>query len=114
MAKFEKTDAYVCSGTARGAAAGIGPAQKSFGSRLISFATTRNPEETRMNRDEIKGKAEKAKGYIKEETGEALNDPEFEAEGRGERAAGKVREGFGKAKRKIGEAVDDLADKIDQ
>ena len=66
-----------------------------------------------MNRDEIKGKAEKAKGYIKEETGEALNDPELEAEGRAERAAGKLREGFGKAKRKVGEAVDDVADKIE-
>ena len=66
-----------------------------------------------MNRDEIKGKAEKAKGYIKEETGEALNDPELEAEGRAERVAGKLREGFGKAKRKIGEAVDDVADKIE-
>ena len=66
-----------------------------------------------MNRDEIKGKAEKAKGYIKEETGEALNDPELEAEERAERAAGKLREGFGKAKRKVGEAVDDVADKIE-
>jgi uncharacterized protein YjbJ (UPF0337 family) len=66
-----------------------------------------------MNRDEIKGKAEKAKGYIKEETGEAINDPELEAEGRGERAAGKLREGFGKAKRKIGEAVDDAVDEFD-
>ena len=65
-----------------------------------------------MNRDEIRGKAEKAKGYIKEETGEAINDPELEAEGRGERAAGKVREGFGKAKRKVGEAVDDIVDDI--
>ncbi len=35
-----------------------------------------------MNRDEIKGKAEKAKGYIKEEAGEALNDPELGARGR--------------------------------
>ena len=61
-----------------------------------------------MNRDEIRGKAEKAKGYIKEETGEAIDDPELEAEGRGERAAGKLREGFGKAKRKVGEAVDDI------
>ena len=66
-----------------------------------------------MNRDEIKGKAEKAKGYIKEEAGEALNDPELEAEGRGERAASKLREGFGKAKRKVGEAIDDFADKIE-
>ena len=63
-----------------------------------------------MNRDEIRGKGEKAKGYIKEETGEAINDPELEAEGRGERASGKLREGFGKAKRKVGEAVDDVVD----
>jgi len=67
-----------------------------------------------MNRDEIKGKAEKAKGYIKEETGEAINDPDLEAEGRSERAAGEMREGFGKAKRKAGEALDDVADKIDR
>ena len=67
-----------------------------------------------MNRDEIRGKAEKAKGYVKEETGEAINDPELEAEGRGERAAGKLREGFGKAKRKVGEAVDDIVDEIEE
>ena len=67
-----------------------------------------------MNRDEIRGKAEKAKGYIKEETGEAINDPELEAEGRGERVAGKLREGFGKAKRKVGEAVDDIVDDIEE
>jgi len=67
-----------------------------------------------MNRDEIKGKVEKAKGYIKEETGEAINDPELAAEGRGERAAGKLREGFGKAKRKVGEAVDDLVDEVEE
>ncbi len=67
-----------------------------------------------MNRDEIRGKAEKAKGYIKEETGEAINDPALEAEGRGERVAGKLREGFGKAKRKVGEAVDDIVDDIEE
>jgi len=67
-----------------------------------------------MNRDEIRGKAEKAKGYIKEETGEAINDPELEAEGRGERVAGKLREGFGKAKRKVGEAVDDVVDEVEE
>ncbi len=67
-----------------------------------------------MNRDEIRGKAEKAKGYIKEETGEAIDDPELEAEGRGERAAGELREGFGKAKRKVGEAVDDIVDDTEE
>jgi uncharacterized protein YjbJ (UPF0337 family) len=67
-----------------------------------------------MNRDEIRGKAEKAKGYIKEETGELINDPELESEGRAERAEGHLREGFGKAKRKASEAVEDVADKIDE
>jgi uncharacterized protein YjbJ (UPF0337 family) len=66
-----------------------------------------------MNRDEIKGKAEKAKGYIKEETGELVNDPELENEGRAERAAGATREGFGKAKRKVNETVDNAVDAVE-
>jgi uncharacterized protein YjbJ (UPF0337 family) len=71
-----------------------------------------------MNRDEIRGKTEKAKGYIKEEAGELLDDPELEAEGRMERASGKVRESFGQAKEKVkeqaekaSEAIDDVLDK---
>jgi uncharacterized protein YjbJ (UPF0337 family) len=63
-----------------------------------------------MNRDEIKGKAEKAKGYVKDKTGEILNDPELEAEGELERAAGTAREGFGKAKRKVQEGIEDLTE----
>jgi len=83
--------------------------------RVAFFAATGDPKRrAHMNRDEIKGKAEKAKGYIKEEVGEALNDPELEAEGRDERTAGKLREGFGKAKRKVSDAVKDVADKIDE
>lgn len=58
-----------------------------------------------MNRDELKGKAEKAKGYVKEEAGEILNDPELEAEGKMERASGELREKFGEAKEK--DLIDD-------
>lgn len=61
-----------------------------------------------MNRDELKGKAEKAKGYVKEEAGEILNDPDLEAEGKAERAGGKLREGFGKAKEKVSDAADNI------
>lgn len=63
-----------------------------------------------MDRDEIKGKAEKAKGYVKDKTGEIINDPDLEAEGEVERAAGTVREGYGKAKRKVQEGIEDIAD----
>ena len=65
-----------------------------------------------MNRDEIKGKAEKVKGYAKDKAGELLNDPELEAEGEAERATGTVREGFGKAKRKVQEGIDKIADEV--
>ena len=59
MAKSEKTDAYVCSGTAQRRPL-VSPCEKIPGSRWNFFATARDPEETRMNRDESKGKAEKA------------------------------------------------------
>lgn len=67
-----------------------------------------------MNRDEIKGKAEKAKGYVKDKAGEILNDPELEATGEAERAAGTVREGYGKAKRKVEEGIEDVAEETDE
>jgi uncharacterized protein YjbJ (UPF0337 family) len=67
-----------------------------------------------MDRDEIKGKAEKAKGYVKDKAGELINDPELEAEGEAERAAGTVREGYGKAKRKVREGIEDIANEAEQ
>ena len=65
-----------------------------------------------MNKDQMKGKAEKAKGYIKEEIGEAIGNPDLEDEGRAERAKGAAREKLGKAREKVGEAVEDVAKKI--
>jgi uncharacterized protein YjbJ (UPF0337 family) len=66
-----------------------------------------------MDRDEIKGKAEKAKGFVKDKTGELINDPELEAEGEVERAGGSLREGFGKAKRKVQEGIEEIAEEAD-
>jgi uncharacterized protein YjbJ (UPF0337 family) len=66
-----------------------------------------------MDREEIKGKAEKAKGYVKDKAGEILNDPDLEAEGELERGTGAVREGVGKARRKVKEGVEDLSEKLD-
>ena len=63
-----------------------------------------------MDKDEIKGKAEQAKGYVKEKLGEATNDPDLEAEGTADRAAGKVREGYGEVKDKVKRAADELKD----
>jgi uncharacterized protein YjbJ (UPF0337 family) len=65
-----------------------------------------------MNRDELNGKVDRVKGNIKESVGEATNDDQLRDEGIADQAAGHVQEGFGKARRKVGEAIDDVADKI--
>jgi len=64
------------------------------------------------NRDEVEGKWDQAKGKTKETVGRALNDDELEAEGSADNAGGKVQEGFGKARRKVGEAIEDIGDSI--
>jgi uncharacterized protein YjbJ (UPF0337 family) len=65
-----------------------------------------------MNKDEMEGKWEKAKGYVKEKAGEITNDPDLEAEGEAHQAAGEVKDKFGQARRKAGEAVEEAGEKI--
>lgn len=64
------------------------------------------------NRDELEGKFDQAKGAVKENVGKALNDRDLEAEGDADRAGGNIQEGFGTAKRKVGQAVEDIGDAI--
>ena len=64
------------------------------------------------NRDEVEGKWDQAKGKVKESVGRAIDDDELEAEGRADHAGGKVEEGFGKARRKVGDAIEDIGDAI--
>jgi uncharacterized protein YjbJ (UPF0337 family) len=64
------------------------------------------------NRDEMEGKFDQAKGKAKEGIGRAIDDDELEAEGRADHAGGKVEEGFGKARRKVGEAIEDVGDAV--
>lgn len=64
------------------------------------------------NKDEMEGKIEQAKGWVKDKAGEVTNNPELEAEGEADRAAGKTQEGWGKVKRGVGDAIDDIGDAI--
>ena len=64
------------------------------------------------NRDEVEGKWDQAKGKTKETIGNALNDDDLAAEGRADDAGGHVKEGFCKARRKVGEAIEDVGDAI--
>jgi uncharacterized protein YjbJ (UPF0337 family) len=64
------------------------------------------------NNDEMKGKWEQAKGWVKDKTGEATNNPDLEAEGEEQRVAGEARENWGKFKRGVGEAVNSVGNAV--
>jgi uncharacterized protein YjbJ (UPF0337 family) len=64
------------------------------------------------NKEEIKGKAERAKGAIKENLGRAAGNRETEREGAAERDKGRAREQIGKARRKVGDAIKDVGEAI--
>jgi len=54
-----------------------------------------------MNNDQIKGRAEEAKGKIKEVAGRVVGNPDLEAEGDADQVAGKVQKTYGDAKDKV-------------
>jgi uncharacterized protein YjbJ (UPF0337 family) len=62
--------------------------------------------------DELKGKGKKVKGAVKEKLGKLTRDRNLQDRGAAERTEGEVQEGFGKAKRKIGESIEDLGERI--
>jgi len=62
--------------------------------------------------DEVKGKGKQVKGAVKEELGKLTGDRRLKDSGTADRVEGNVQEGFGRSKRKIGEAVEDLGDRI--
>ena len=64
------------------------------------------------NKDEMKGKFERAKGTVKDKAGEMTGDRDLESEGEAQRAGGRMQEGFGTARRKVGEAINDLGDAV--
>ena len=65
-----------------------------------------------MNKDELDGKAEALKGRVKQGVGDLTDNDKLHDEGVADQAAGKVQEGFGKARRKVGDAIEDVGDKI--
>jgi uncharacterized protein YjbJ (UPF0337 family) len=65
-----------------------------------------------MNRDELDGKTDKLKGKVKQAAGDLTDNARMHDEGVADEAAGSVKEGFGKGRRKVGEAISDIGDKI--
>ncbi len=64
------------------------------------------------NKDEVEGKWEQAKGWVKDKAGEATGNERLEAEGEAQNAAGHGQESWGKVKSGVGDAVDGVGDAI--
>jgi uncharacterized protein YjbJ (UPF0337 family) len=64
------------------------------------------------NKDEVKGKADQAKGRAKEAVGDLTGDDRMRGEGAADEIGGDVQEAWGKGRRKVGKALDDLGDNI--
>lgn len=66
------------------------------------------------NKDEVRGKSDQIKGGVKKGVGDLTNDENLRNEGEADEAAGKIEEGVGKGRRKVGEAIKELGDKLGQ
>lgn len=65
-----------------------------------------------VNKDEVKGKYEQAKGTVKDKVGELTGNEKLEAEGEAQNAAGEAQETWGKFKRGVSETVDSVGEAI--
>ncbi len=65
-----------------------------------------------MTQQETRGQVKKVKGKVKEAVGILTGDKKLEKEGSLDRAVGGIQEAAGKVTRKVGEAVEELADAI--
>jgi uncharacterized protein YjbJ (UPF0337 family) len=64
------------------------------------------------NNDEIEGKGKQIKGTVKEKIGELTGNKSLEYEGEADQAAGSAQEDFGHARRKAGEAIESIGEKV--
>ena len=65
-----------------------------------------------MNRDELEGKAEALKGKVKQAAGDLTDNPDLHDEGVVDEAAGNTQGAIGKARRKVGEAIEDIGNAV--
>jgi uncharacterized protein YjbJ (UPF0337 family) len=64
------------------------------------------------NRDELDGKKDQVKGRMKQAWGDLTDDERLHDEGVADEAAGDIQEGFGRARRKVGEVIEDIGEEI--
>lgn len=65
-----------------------------------------------MNKDQLAGRVEEAKGKLKEVAGKAIGSEKLEGKGIAEQAAGKVQKTYGDVKERAKDAIKSGADKL--
>jgi uncharacterized protein YjbJ (UPF0337 family) len=65
-----------------------------------------------MNKDQVAGRVDEAKGKVKEAVGNVTGSDKMKGEGLVDQASGKVQKTYGDAKEKAKDALDDGADKV--
>jgi uncharacterized protein YjbJ (UPF0337 family) len=55
------------------------------------------------SKDKVAGKIHEVKGAVKEKVGRLTNNPDLEAEGKGEKVGGKVQEKIGQVRKVLGQ-----------
>ncbi|MFH0130373.1 CsbD family protein [Variovorax sp. VaC1] len=65
-----------------------------------------------MNKDQVAGRVEEAKGKLKEVAGKVVGNEKLEGEGLADQAAGKVQKTYGDVKEKAKDAIKSGADKL--
>ncbi len=65
-----------------------------------------------MNKDQIAGRAEQAKGKVAEIAGKIVGNESLEADGKADQIAGKVQANFGDAKEVVKDKANEIIDKL--
>ena len=65
-----------------------------------------------MNKDEMEGKAEALKGKVKQAAGDLTYNESLHDEGVADEISGDAKDTLGHARRKVGEAVEDIGENI--
>ncbi|MGQ2996833.1 MULTISPECIES: CsbD family protein [Variovorax] len=65
-----------------------------------------------MNKDQVAGRVDQAKGKLKEVAGKVVGNEKLEGEGIADQAAGKVQSTYGDVKEKAKDAIKSGADKL--
>ena len=64
-----------------------------------------------MNKDQVDGRAQTAKGDLKEAAGKLVGNERLTAEGQADQAAGKVQSTLGDVKKNVGTAIKNAIDR---